>query len=190
MGEKAQGKGRPIVKTKKRGQAQMEDLEDDEDDSSDELSDGETDASPNILGPKSARPSPHTPKRTKRVSRSDHRPVNEMIIDTSLSQSTNSNQREGQKSNVPATCLPQGQNPKGSLAQGGHQNACVPTRQTQIPTEHDRMLHALAGNQQMPTLNQPYDFQSVGESDKDIFGDNATGGSDSDGLGNTGYGHR
>ena len=69
LGEKGQGKGRPIIKNRKRRQAQLEDIHDDQEDSGDEPpSEAETDVSPHVLGPKSARPNARTNKRAKRVS--------------------------------------------------------------------------------------------------------------------------
>lgn len=71
MGEKGQGKGKPMLRTKKRVQAQMGDSQDDGDNSGDEpLSDAETDILPYVLGAKSARQTPRASKRMKRVSHS------------------------------------------------------------------------------------------------------------------------
>ena len=73
MGEKGQGKGRPTLKSKKRGHAQMDDIQDDGDLGEEPLSDGEPYGSPRMPRPKSARPKPRTPKRPKLVSRSKYR---------------------------------------------------------------------------------------------------------------------
>ena len=69
LGEKGQGKGKPILRNKKRRQAQLGDAQDDQEDSGDEpASEAETDVSPRALGLKSTRPNTRTHKRTKRVS--------------------------------------------------------------------------------------------------------------------------
>lgn len=82
MGEKGQGKGKPMLKSKKRVQAQLEDSQDDEYNSGDEpLSDAETDVLPHVLGPESARPNPRAPKRMKRVSHLTHHPLNRVTTD-------------------------------------------------------------------------------------------------------------
>lgn len=84
LGEKGQGKGKPMLKTKKRGRAQMEDDHNDEVDSADESpSDDETDASSYAIAPKSARRNVRPSKRTRSVSPSKHQPVNDVITDTS-----------------------------------------------------------------------------------------------------------
>ncbi|KAF6229006.1 hypothetical protein HO133_007120 [Letharia lupina] len=186
LGEKGQGKGKPMIKTKKRGQAQMEDDQDDEENSGDELlSDGETDRSLSVLEPKFARPNPHTPKRTKPVSRSKYQSIDGVMVDTSQSQSTNSNQHHEQKASLEAAYLLQGQNLEDPFTQGLHQNIYASPQ----PSEHDRMLHRLAASQQMPTADQHCDFQSSNETGDVFYGDNSTGGSDSEGLGGIGYGY-
>ena len=64
-----------MLKTKKRGHAQLEDSLDDEENSGDDLpSDGDTDGSPLTLGLESTRGDLHIPKKTKRVSRSKYQP--------------------------------------------------------------------------------------------------------------------
>ena len=190
LGEEGQGKGKPMLKTRKREQAQMHDSQNDEEDSGDETrSDGGTDMSLFALGPKSVRPNPHTPKRTKFVSYSKHQPVSGVMINFSLSQSTNSNQYQEQKGRVQASHLPQAQNQCDSFAWDPNQNVYAPTQPTQMLSEHDRMIHGLADGQQMSTLNHRYNFQPGSESGNVFHGDNSTGGSDSEGLGNTGYGY-
>lgn len=177
-----------MLKTKKRGQAQLEDSQDDEEDSGDELvSDGETDVLHHVLGPKSARSTLHASKRTKRVSRSRCQLVNGLMIDTSLSQGTDSNQNREQRGSVQASYLPQAQNLEDPFTQGLHQTAYAPIQQTQMLSEHNRILRGLAASQRLPTENQQYGFQSGNESGIFCYGDNSTGGSDSEGLGGTGY---
>ena len=69
LGEKGQGKGKPVLRNKKRRQAQIGDGQDDQEDSGDEPpSEAETDISPQVLRPKSACPKARTHKRAKRVS--------------------------------------------------------------------------------------------------------------------------
>ena len=75
LGEKGQGKGRPTLKSKKRGLVQMDDSQDYGDLGEEPLNDGGIDGSPRMPRPKSARPKPRTPKRTKLVSRSKYRLV-------------------------------------------------------------------------------------------------------------------
>lgn len=175
-----------MIKTKKRGQAQMEDDQDDEENSGDEpLSDGETDRSLSVLEPKFARPNPHTPKRTKPVSRSKYQSIDGVMVDTSQPQSTNSNQHHEQKASLDAAYLLQGQNLEDPFTQGLHQNIYSSPQRS----EHDRMLHRLAASQQMPTPDQHCDFQSSNETGDVFYGDNSTGGSDSEGLGGIGYGY-
>ena len=187
LGEKGQGKGRPTLKSKKRGHAQMDDSQDDGDLGEEPLSDGETDVSPRMLRPKSARPKPHTPTRPKPVSRSKYQLVNGVMVDTSLFQSTNSNQHQLQSASVQASYLPQAHNLGDPFAPGPHQNGYIPTQQTQAYSDYDRMIHGLAESQKMPTLNQHHGFQPGNESGPVSYGDNSTGGSESDGLGGTHY---
>ena len=192
MGEKGQGKGKPTLKTKMRGHAQIDDSQDDEENSGDEpLSGGEVDESPYSTGHKRARPNPHTPKRTKRASRSKHQPVDGGVIDTSPSQSTNSNQHQEPEGSVQPTYVPQVQNPEDPFAQGLHPHPYAPTGHPQMLSEHDRMLHELAASQaagqRMPNLNQHYGFQSGNVPGNFFYGDHGTGGSDGEGLGDPGY---
>lgn len=186
LGEKGQGKGKPMLKTKKRGQAQMEDGHDDEVNSADDLlSDEETDASPYSFGPKSARPKFHTSKRARGVSRSKRQPVNDVMIDTSSSQSRNRNQHQEQEGNAEASYLPQTHNFEYPFAQGPHQNVCARTQQAQMLSEHDH----LANSRRSSTMNQQYGFPSGSEPGTAFYGDNSTGGSDSEGLSSTGHGY-
>ncbi|KAL9075679.1 MAG: hypothetical protein Q9161_001431 [Pseudevernia consocians] len=168
LGEKAQGRGKPMLKAKKRGQAQLEDSQNDEENSGDEpVSDGETDVSHHVLGPKSARSNLHASKRTKRC--------------------TDSNQNREQKGSVQASYLPQVQYLEDPFIQGLHQTAYAPIQQTQMLSEHNRILHGLAASQRLPTENQQYGFHSGNESGNLYYGDRTTSGSDSEGLGGTGY---
>ncbi len=179
-----------MLKTMKRGHVQLEDSQGDEDNSGDEpASDGETDVSPYVVEPKSARSDHHSSKRTKRVSGSIHHPVNGVMTDNSLSQSTNSNQHQEPKGSVQASCLPQAPNLEDPFAQGLHQNAYAPTQQTQMHLEHGEIVRGLAANQGMLILNQQNGFQSSSEPENFFYGDNSTGGSDSEGLGGTVYGY-
>ena len=179
-----------MLKTMKRGQAQLEDSQDDEDNSGDEpASDGETDVSPYVVEPKSARSDHRSSKRTKRVSGSTHQPVNGVMTDSSLSQSTNSNQHQEQKGSVQPSGLPQARNLEDPFAQGLHQNAYAPTQHTEILSEHGEMVRGLAASQGMLIPNQQNGFQSGSESGNVFYGDNSTGGSDSEGLGGTVYGY-
>lgn len=180
-----------MLKTKKREQGRMEESQDEEENSENELlSDGETDVSVSALRPKSARPNPHTPKRIKRVSGSKYQSTNGLTTNFSLSQSTNSNQHQEQKARVQAASyMPQVQNLDEPFARGLNQNVYAPTQQTQMLSEHDRMLHGLAAGQQMSTLNQRHNFRPGNESGNSFYGDTSTGGSDSEGLGSTGYGY-
>ena len=58
-----------MLRTKKRGRAQLEDDQDDGENSGDEPpSDGEIDASPHMVRPKPTLPNQRAPKRMKRVS--------------------------------------------------------------------------------------------------------------------------
>ena len=177
-----------MLKAKKRGQAQLEDSQNDEENSGDEpVSDGETDVSHHVLGPKSARSNLHASKRTKRVSRSKCQPVHDLMINTSLSQCTDSNQNREQKGSVQASYLPQVQYLEDPFIQGLHQTAYAPIQQTQMLSEHNRILHGLAASQRLPTENQQYGFHSGNESGNVYYGDRTTSGSDSEGLGGTGY---
>ena len=173
-----------MLKTKKRVQAQMEDSQDDEDNFGDEpLSDAETDVLPHVLGHKSARPNPRAFKRMKRVSHWRHRPRNRVTTDTFLSQSSNSTQPQELRSSIEASYSPQAQDLEDPFAQDLHQNACSPDQLRQMLSEHDRMSDGPVTSQQMPTLNQPYDFQSGDQYGNSFYGDNSTAASDSDGLG-------
>ena len=177
-----------MLKTRKREQSQIDESEDEENSGDEPLSDGETDASPHALGSKPARSNPHTPKRTKRVSRSIYQLVDGVMVDTSLYQSTDSSQHQEQRDSAQPSYLPQVQNVKDHFAHGPHRNAYAPTQQTQMPSEYDQMLQGLAADQQMPTLNQRYGFHSGDESGNSFYGDISTGGSDSEGLGVSSYG--
>ena len=172
-----------MLQTRKRGQAQLEDSQDDEDNSGDEAaSDGETDGSPYVVEPKSARSDHHTSKRTKRVSGSTYQPVNGVMTDTSLSQSINSNQHQEQKGSVQDSYSPQALNLEDSFAEGLHQNTYAATQQTQMLSDHGELVRALAASRGMQIPNQQNGFQSGSESGNLCYGDNSTGGSDSEGL--------
>ena len=187
LGEKGQGKGRPTLKSRKRGQAQMDDSQDDGDLGEDSLSDGETDVSPRRPRTKSARPKRHTPKRHKLVSRSKHRLVNGLMVDTYRSQSANSNQHQGQSTSVQASYLPQAHNLEDPFTSGYHQNGYIPAQETQTYSDYERMIHVLAENQEMPTPNQHDGLQPGNQSGAVFHGDNSIGGSESEGLGGTHY---
>lgn len=184
LGEKGQGKGKPTLKTKKRGHAQMEDSQDDEENSGDEPhSDAETDVSPHLPAPKSGRPNLRAPKRMKRVSRSKYQPINGDMTNASLLQSTNSTRHQEQGQGVQASYLPQAQTPEDLFAQDLHQNTYSPIQRTQMLSNNDRMLQSLAAGPRMPTLNKGYELQFGNNSGTISYGDNSTAGSDSDGLG-------
>ena len=185
LGEKGQGKGRPTLKTKKRGHAQMDDSHDDGDFGEEPLSDGGTDESPRMPRPKSARPKPHTPKRPKLVSRSKYRLVNGVMTNTSRSQSTNSSQYQGHSTSAQASYLPQAHNLEDPFTTGLHQNGYIPAQQTY--SDYDRMMHVLADNQKRPTSNHHDAFQPSNKSGAVFHGDNSAGGSESEGLGSTHY---
>lgn len=171
LGEKAQGKGRPMLKTKKREQAQIDESDDEDNSGDDPLSDGETDASHYTPGSKSARSNSHTPKRLKRVSCSIHQLVDGVMVDTSLLQSTNNDQHQEQRHSY----SPQVQNLEDPFGPGRYQNFYAPTQQTQ-----NQIPRGFAPIQQMPTLNQPYNLHSFDDSGNVLYEDNSTGGSDSD----------
>ena len=189
LGEKAQGKGRPLLKTRKRGQSQIDESDDEDNSGDDPLSDGETDASPHTHGSKSIRSESRTPKRSKRVSRSKYQLVDGVMVDTSLFQSTKKNQHQEQSDSAQFSYSPQVQNSNDHFTQGPHQNAYAPTQQTEMLSGYDQMPHGYAPSQQMPTSNQQHSFHSVDESGNPFYGDNSTGGSDSEGLGISGYRH-
>lgn len=196
LGEKGQGKGKPMLKTKKRGQAQMEGSLDDDENSGDEpISDDDTDVSSRILRQESDRrhkhsktlfsspdhevgykkDDPHTPKKSKCINRS--RPM----VDTSLSNSLNGNGSQDLYSQHL-------QNLQDSFGQGQFKNVYAPTQSPQMMLEHDHMLYGLNNGQQMSTLNQGYDSGSGNESGNIFYGDTSTGGSDSERVSGTGYG--
>ena len=180
LGEKGQGKGKPMLKTKKRVQAQMEDSEDDEENSGDDaLSDAETEVLPRLLGPKSGCLDPRAQKRTKRVSRVRYQPGNVAMPDTSLSQSSESTPRLEHRGTIRASYSPQSQIWDDPFAQTSHQNARFPNQQWQMPSDHLHGQPGLVANQRMPTLNQGYQFHSAqGSGTSNSYGDNSVPGSD------------
>lgn len=177
LGEKAQGKGRPMLKTKKRKQAQMDESDDEENSGDEPLSDGETVASHSTPGSKSAPSNSHTPKKIKRVSRSQYQLVDGAMVDTSMSQSTHSDQHQEQRCSAQPSYSSQIQNLEDPFVQGRYQNAYAPTQQT-----HNQIPRGYAPIQQMPTLNQQYNPHSVDESGNLYYEDSSTGGSDGDGY--------
>lgn len=202
LGEKGQGKGKPMLKTKKRAQAQIEGSLDDEENSGDEpTSDGDTDISPRILRPESdrrhkqsktlfsnpdhevayAKDDTHTSKKTKRVDRSKYQPIDEPMVDTSLSESMNGN-------GPPDMYSKHLQNIQDPFGQGHFTNVYAPTQPPQMMLERDHMLYGLTNGQQMSTLNQGYESGSGNESGPVFYGDTSTGGSDNERVGGTGYG--
>ena len=188
LGEQGQGKGRPMLKTKKRVQAQLEDSQDDDENSGDEPpSDAETDILPQMIRPKSRRLTPRAPKRTKRVSRSKDQPGSGGMTNTTVSQSSKSTQRQEHRDSVQASSSPQSQSWEDPFAQVLHQNALVAhspnEQQWQMQSENDRTLSGVLANQQMPTLNQGYDLPSANGFGSGFNGDNSTAGSDSEGFG-------
>lgn len=177
-----------MLRTKKRVQAQLEDSQDDEDNSGDEpLSDAETDVLPQVLRSKSARSDLRAPKRAKHVSHSTYHPLNRMTTDIFLSQSSNSIQHQELRGSIEDSYSPQAQYLEDPFAQDLQPNACSPDQLRQMLSDHNRMSHGSTASQQMPTLNQPYDFQSGNEHGNSYFGDNSTAGSDSEGLAAFGY---
>lgn len=191
MGEKGQGKGKPMLRTKKRVQAQLEYGQDDEYNSGDEpLSDAETDILPHVLEPKSARQNPRAPKRMKRVSHSRYHPLNRVMTDTFLSQSSKSIQNQELRGSTEDSYSPQAQYLEDPFALDLQSNACSPDQLRQMLSDHNQMSHENSTIQQMPTLNQPYDFQSANEYGNSYFGDNSAAGSDSEALGALGYQYR
>ena len=195
LGEKGQGKGKPMLKTKKRVQAQMEDSEDEEENSGDDalgddaLSDAETEVLPPLLGPKSGCLGSRAHKRTKRVSRLRYQPGNVAMTGTSPSQSSDSTPRLEHRGTIQASYSPQSQSWEDPFAQILHQNARFPNQQWQMPSDHVHGLHELVASQQMPTLNQGHHFHSAKGSGTNAYGDNSTAGSDSEGLGAIGCEH-
>ena len=183
LGEKGQGKGKPMLKTKKRVQAQMEDSEDEENSGDDALSDAETEVLPRLLGPKSGCLGPRFHKRTKRVSRLRYQPGNVAMTDTSPSQSSKSTPRLEHRGTIQTSYSPQSQSWEDPFAQILHQNAQSPNQQWQMPSDHVHGLPELVANQQMPNLNQGYHFRSAKGSATNPYGDNSIPGSDSEGLG-------
>ena len=171
-----------MLKTKKRARALPEDSQDDEENSGDEPpSDAETDVVPYVLGPKSARPEPRAPKKAKRVSRQKNQRVNGVMTPTSPFHSSNITQHQEPRERIETSYSPQIQDSEDNFAQEVHQNAYSPNQRIQILLEHDRMPQGLASSQQMPTLNQHYDFRN--ESGQVFYGDRSIVGSDSEGLG-------
>ena len=184
LGEKGQGKGKPMLKTKKRVQAQMADSEDDGENSGDDpVSDAETEVLPRLLGPKSGCLGPRAHKRTKRVSRLRYQPGNVAMTDTSPSQSSNSTPRLEHRDTIQVSYSPQSQIWEDPFAQVLHQNAQSPNQQWQMPSDHVHGLPELVANQQMPNLNQGYHFHSAKGSGTNPYGDISTAGSDSEALG-------
>ena len=171
-----------MLKTKKRAHAQLGDSQDDEENSGDEPpSDAQTDVLPHTLGSKSARPNPRAPKKAKRVGRPKNQPVNGVINHTSPFHYSNGSQHQEHRGRIQSSNSPQVQDSKDTFAQDLHQNAYSPNQRIQILSEHDRMPQGLASSQQMPTLNQHYDFGN--ESGQLFYGDRSNAGSDSEGLG-------
>ena len=188
LGEKGQGKGRPTLKSKKRGHAQMDDSQDDGDLGEEPLSEGETDGSPRMPRPKSARPKPRNSKRPKLVSRSRYRLVNGVMTDTSHSQSTNSSQHQGHSTSAQASYLSQAHNLEDPFTTGPYLNGYIPAQQAQTYSDYGRMIHGLAEDQKRPIPNQHDDaFQPSNKSGALFHGDNSTGGSESEGLSGTYY---
>ena len=188
LGEKGQGKGKPMLKTKKRIQAQMEDSEDDEENSGDDaFSDAETEELPRSLGFKSGC---KAHKRTKRVGRVRHQPGNVALTNTSLCQSSDSTPRLERRGTIQASYSPHSQIWEGPFAQDLQQNGQSPNQQWQMPSDHHHRLSGLVANQEMPTLNRGYHFHSAKGSGTNAYGDNSTAGSDSEGLGATGCEHK
>lgn len=188
LGEKAQGKGRPVLKARKRGHSQIDESDDEDNSGDDPLSDGETDASPHTHGSKSVRSESHTPKRVKRVSRSKYQLVDGVMVDTSLFQSTKKNQRQEQSVSEQFSYSPQVQNTNDPFTQGLHQNAYAPTQQTEMFSAYNQIPHGYAPSQQMPTSNQQHSFFPVDGSGNLFYGDNSTGASDSEGRDSEGHG--
>ena len=187
LGEKGQGKGRPTLKSKKRGHAQLDDSQDDGDLGEEPFSDGDIDGSPRMPKPKSARPKPRTPKRPKLVSRSKYRLFNGAMINTFHSQSTNSSQRQGHSTSAQASYLPQALNLVDPFTTGPYQNGYIPAQQTQTYSDYDRTIRVLTENQERPTPNPHDAFQPSNKSGALFPGDNSTGGSESEELGGTYY---
>ena len=189
LGEKGQGKGKPMLKTKKRAQAQMEDSEDDEENSGDDAlggdapSDAETEVLPRLLGPKSGCLGPRAHKRTKRANRQRYQPGNVAMTETSLSQSSESTPRLEHRGTIQAPYSPPSQTWEDPFAQILHHNAQCPSQQWQMLSDHVHELPGLVANQQMPTLNQSYHSRPAKRSGTNSYGDNSTTGSDSDALG-------
>ena len=180
LGEKGQGKGKPMLKTKKRVQAQMEDSEDDEENSGDDalvddaLSDAETEVLPRLLGPKSGC---QAHKRTKRVSRLRYQLADVAMTDTSPSQSSDSTPRRlPHRGTTQASYSPQPQIWDDPFAQISHQNTQSPNQQWQMPP-------GAVANQQMPNLNQGYHSHSAKGSGNSSYWDNSAAASDSESLG-------
>ena len=189
LGEKGQGKGKPMLKTKKRVQAQMEDSEDDEENSGDDalgddaISDAETEVLPRLRGPKSGCLGPRAHKRTKRASRLRYQPGHVAMTDTSLSRSSDSTPRLEHRDTIQASYSPQSQSWEDPFAQILHQNAQSPDQQWQMPSDHVHGLPEHVANQQMPTLDQDYHFHSAKGSGTNSYGYNSTAGSDNEGHG-------
>ena len=187
LGEKGQGKGKPMLKTKKRVQAQMEDSEDDEENSGDDalgddaLSDGETEVLQRLLGPKSGC---QARKRTKRVSRLRYQIGDVAMTDASPSQSSDGTPRRQHRGATQASYSPQSQRIwEDPFAANVHPNAQSPNQQWQMPSDHHQLLPGTVANQQMPTLNQGYHSHSAEASGHNAFWDNEAAASDSEGLG-------
>ena len=187
LGEKGQGKGRPTLKSRKRGHAQMDDSQDDGDLGEEPLSDGETDVSPRRPRTKSARPKRHYQKRPKLVSRSKYQLVKDLMADTYRSQSANSNQHQGLSTSVQASYLPQAPNLGDPFTSDYHPNGYIPAQEPQTYSDYEPMINFLAENQKTSTPNQHDGLQPGHESGAVFHGDNSTGGSESEGLGGTHY---
>ena len=107
------------------------------------------------------------------------------MTDTSRSQSTNSSQHQGHSATPQASHLPQALNLVDPFTTGPHQNGYMPAQQTQTYSDYGRMIHVLAENQKKPTPNQHDAFLPSNKSGAVSYGDNSTGGSESEGLGGT-----
>ena len=110
-----------------------------------------------------------------------------MMIDTSLSQSTNSSQHQGHLNSAQASYLPQAHNLEDPFSTGPHLNGYTPAQQAQTYSDYGRMMHVLAENQERSTPNQHDAFQPNNKSGAVFYGEKSTGGSESEGLAGTHY---
>ena len=190
LGEKGQGKGKPMLRMKKRAHGQIEDGQDDEDNSGDEsLSDGETNGSSLGFGSKSARSNSGTPKKARPRSRS-YQPIHGPMVHSSPSGSANHNQYQEQSDSVPVSHQPHVPHPDDPFDQVLQQDVDAFAPQTQMCSEHNRMPHGFAADHRMPGFHQQCDYQPHNGAGRLYYGDPSIGNNGGEGPGDPSYGYR